>query len=109
MGHRWKPVAKNSPTGRVDKNGREIWLGDQIKYRRKIPAQRRCDYRRGTIETIPGRYQWVTAVVTGFGRIVKTHYDGSALAIEYIVVKDHLGMIVTRIYRTDLIEVVNNK
>ena len=109
MGHRWIAAASNSPTGQVDKNGREIWLSDQVKYRRKVPAQSKCDYRRGTIETTPGHYQWITAIVTGFGRAVQTRYDGTALAIEYIVVKDCLNQIVTRIYRTDLTEVVNDK
>ena len=111
MGYRWKPVAKNEPTGQLDKNGLEICLGDQIKYRRKIKTKYKSNYRTGMIEImLPSFYKWVTAKVTGFGRIVRTHYDGKPLAIEYIVVKgSDANAFDVRIYRTDLIEVVTNK
>ena len=87
----WKRVAVNEPTGFLDKNGVEICLGDSVTYRRKV----RSSYYR------PGYYKMITANVVGFGKIVKNHWRGYPVQLEYVHLKETGNFNVFRIYRSE--------
>lgn len=101
----WKEVESNKFTGFLDKNGAEIRIGDKVLFRRKVPAERHWD-GAATVSVVPGHYKMVTAKVIGLGRIVKTHYNGTVMQLEYVQLKELGNFNSFRVYRTDNLSIV---
>jgi len=105
MTTRWVPVSEDTLTGFSDKNEWIIGLGDTIRYRRKVRAERKWT-EHCTVITIPGHYEIVEVKVIGFARIVRKHWKRGFEFIEYLQVKESDNSNIFRIYRTDLVEAI---
>lgn len=105
----WKKIEKNAPTGFRDQNGCMISLGDTIRYKRKVKAVTHWKGRMNSIVVrIPGHYKMIEVKVVGFSRTVRKHWKRGFENIEYIHVQEQKGRNLFRIYRTELVEVLNN-
>lgn len=102
----WKSVEANKPSGFLDKNGVEICLGDIVTYRRKVRAEHRYNRKTGTYDVTPGHYEMVTAKVVGFGEIVKLHWRGYPVQLEYIHLKETGRFNVFRVYLSEKLEIM---
>lgn len=107
MTTRWNPVSEDTLTGFSDKNEWIIGLGDTLRYKRKVKAEKKW-LRDGTntVITIPGHYEFIEVQVVGFARIVRKHWKRGFEFMEYLQVKESNNPNIFRIYRTDLVETI---
>lgn len=98
----WKTLRVKIETGFQDSNGNMICIGDVITYPKRVRAGDIVETAYGKKREVKGYTYDKRVKVVGFGRVVKTKWDGKIVEINYINVETFERYSSKfRLYRTD--------